>query len=114
MTMSERISQIRFNADGLVPVVTQDRATGVVLMLAWANAEAIEHTLTTRKATYYSRSRSEQWIKGATSGATQHVHEVHLDCDGDTVLYIVDQTAGACHTGARSCFDATVLLDEYE
>ncbi len=109
--LSPQIAErIRFNEVGLVPVVTQDRETGAVLMMAWANADAIEHTITTRQATYFSRSRQEQWIKGLTSGAVQQVHEVRLDCDGDTLLYVVDQTAGACHTGTFTCFDTDVLL----
>lgn len=107
----ESAAQVRFNADGLVPVVVQDRASGAVLMLAWADAAALAHTISTRQGTYYSRSRGEQWVKGATSGATQHVHEVRLDCDGDALLYIVDQVDGACHTGDRTCFDAVSLLD---
>lgn len=111
MNTSELAARIRFNADGLVPVIAQDRATGAVLMLAWADLAALEHTLATRQGTYYSRGRAEQWIKGATSGAMQYVHEVRLDCDGDAVLYVVDQTDGACHTGDRTCFDATTLLD---
>ena len=81
-------------------------------MLAWADRSALEHTLTTRRATYYSRSRQQQWVKGETSGAVQFVHEVRLDCDGDTLLYVVDQTGGACHTGERTCFDADLVLGE--
>lgn len=106
------LEQVAFNADGLVPVIVQERSTGDVLMLAWANAEALEHTLRTRRGTYYSRSRNELWIKGETSGATQHVHAVNLDCDGDAVLYIVDQVDGACHTGDHTCFDRIDLLGD--
>ena len=106
------IEHVQFNADGLVPVVVQERGTGDVLMLAWANAQALAHTIETRQGTYFSRSRHELWIKGATSGATQHVHEVRLDCDGDAVLYVVDQVDGACHSGDHSCFDDVVLLGE--
>lgn len=105
-------SRITFNADGLVPVIAQDRVTRDVLMLAWANAEALSLTLTTRRAAYFSRSRQSLWVKGETSGATQHVHEVRLDCDGDAILYVVDQVDGACHTGDRTCFDAAVLLGD--
>lgn len=108
--MQSSIAQVRFNADGLVPVIVQERTTGTVLMMAWADANALEHTIATRDGTYFSRSRSEQWVKGATSGATQLVHEVRVDCDGDAVLYIVDQRDGACHTGDHSCFDAAVLF----
>ena len=104
------LERVKFNTDGLVPVIVQERATGDVLMLAWANDAALRHTLETRQGTYFSRSRNELWIKGATSGATQHVYAVRLDCDGDAVLYVVDQVDGACHTGDHSCFDADVLL----
>ncbi len=74
------------------------------------DAEALRRTLDTRQATYWSRSRQEYWVKGATSGHTQHVHEVRLDCDGDALLLLVDQTGGACHTGDRTCFDADLVL----
>lgn len=107
-------ARVRFNDDGLVPVVVQDAASREVLMLAWADADALEHTLATRQGTYFSRSRNEQWVKGLTSGSVQHVREVRLDCDGDTVLYLVDQTGNACHTGERTCFAAhTLLADEH-
>ena len=111
MLQPEIASRIRFNEAGLVPVVVQDRESGAVLMMAWADAEALDHTLTTRRGTYFSRSRNAQWVKGETSGSVQHVHEVRLDCDGDTVLYVVEQTGAACHTGARTCFDEKVLLE---
>lgn len=110
--MQDFVARVRFDAAGLVPVIAQDRATGSVLMLAWANGEALEHTVSTRQGTYYSRSRGALWVKGATSGATQRVHEVRLDCDGDAVLYIVDQIDGACHTGAGTCFDADLILGD--
>ena len=102
---------VKFGADGLVPVVTQDAETGEVLMQAYANKGALEHTLATRQGTYYSRSRGELWIKGLTSGHVQAVLSVFLDCDGDSLLYRVRQTGPACHTGARSCF-YTPLLEE--
>ena len=90
---------------GLVPAVVQDYKTGEVLMLAFMNQEAWEATLSTRKATYYSRTRKELWIKGKTSGNMQIVKEIRIDCDGDTVLLKVEQLGGAaCHTGYRSCF----------
>ncbi|MFC4561388.1 phosphoribosyl-AMP cyclohydrolase [Nocardiopsis mangrovi] len=95
--------------DGLVPAIVQQHDTGEVLMLAWMDDEALRRTLTTRSATYWSRSRGEYWVKGATSGNVQHVVAVALDCDGDTLLVKVDQTGGACHTGDRTCFDATPL-----
>ena len=101
----ELAGRLRRNADGLVCAVAQQRGTGEVLMVAWMNDEALELTLTTRRATYFSRSRGRLWVKGETSGHTQHVHEVRLDCDGDTVLLVVDQEGAACHTGAHTCFD---------
>ena len=103
---------LKRNPDGLVPAVVQDATTGTVLMLAWMDDEALRRTLATRQGTYWSRSRGEYWVKGATSGNTQHVREVRLDCDGDTVLLRVDQTGPACHTGAASCFDDRLLLAE--
>ena len=91
--------------DGLLPVVTQDWRSGEVLMLAYVNREAFEQTQATGLATYWSRSRREIWVKGASSGHTQKVHEILVDCDNDTVLYKVEQIGGsACHTGYRSCF----------
>ena len=92
--------------------VVQDRSSGAVLMMAWADAEAIDHTLRTRQGTYFSRSRNAQWVKGASSGSVQHVHEVRIDCDGDTLLYIVDQTGVACHTGAATCFNEGLLGEQ--
>lgn len=103
-------ARLKRNADGLVCAVAQAHGTGEVLMVAWMNDEALARTLETREGTYFSRSRDELWIKGETSGHTQRVREVRLDCDGDTVLLVVDQVDGACHTGDRSCFDADVLL----
>jgi phosphoribosyl-AMP cyclohydrolase len=103
-------ARLRRNADGLVCAVAQQRGTGEVLMVAWMNDEALYRTLTTGRATYFSRSRGKLWVKGETSGNVQLVHEVRLDCDGDAVLVVVDQTGPACHTGAHSCFDADRLL----
>ncbi|WP_420810163.1 phosphoribosyl-AMP cyclohydrolase [Halopolyspora algeriensis] len=105
-------SRLKRNADGLVAAVAQQRGTGEVLMMAWMDDGALQRTLTTRRATYYSRSRAQRWVKGETSGHTQYVHEVRLDCDGDTVLLVVDQVGAACHTGEATCFDADVLLAE--
>ena len=95
---------LAFDARGLVPVVVQDAASGEVLMLAWADREALARTLESGEAHYFSRSRGELWRKGATSGHTQRVLEVRFDCDADAVLYRVSQRGAACHTGARSCF----------
>ncbi|AXE38749.1 Phosphoribosyl-AMP cyclohydrolase [Acidipropionibacterium virtanenii] len=105
-------ARLKRNPDGLVPAVVQEDSTGAVLMMAWMDDEALARTLATRKATYWSRSRSEYWVKGETSGHTQHVREVRLDCDGDTILLRVDQTGGACHTGDHTCFDADQLLGD--
>jgi phosphoribosyl-AMP cyclohydrolase len=95
---------VHFDAAGLVPVIAQQWDSGEVLMLAWMDYEALDRTLTTGEATYYSRSRQRQWIKGETSGHTQRVREVRVDCDGDTVLILVEQSGPACHNGTRSCF----------
>jgi phosphoribosyl-AMP cyclohydrolase len=103
-------ARLKRDADGLVCAVAQRKGTGEVLMVAWMNDEALHRTLTTRRATYFSRSRNRLWEKGESSGHTQHVHEVRLDCDGDTVLLVVDQEGPACHTGAATCFDDDVLL----
>jgi phosphoribosyl-ATP pyrophosphohydrolase/phosphoribosyl-AMP cyclohydrolase len=95
---------IRYDERGLVPVVAQDANTGEVLMLAYANEEAVEKTIETGEAHYHSRSRGELWRKGATSGNTQRVVEVRIDCDGDALLYMVEPAGPACHTGEDSCF----------
>jgi len=111
MTLDASIaSRLKRDANGLITAIAQERGTGKVLMVAWMDDAALARTLQTREATYYSRSRQEQWVKGATSGHTQHVHSLRLDCDGDTVLLEVDQVGAACHTGDHSCFDADVLL----
>ena len=89
----------------LITAVAQDADSGRVLMVAWMDGDALARTIDSRVATYYSRSRQEQWVKGATSGATQHVVSVALDCDGDAVLVRVRPDGPACHTGAVSCFD---------
>jgi phosphoribosyl-AMP cyclohydrolase len=99
------LDDVRFDAQGLVPVIAQDAASGRVLMVAWANAEALRETAATRQAVYWSRSRSRLWRKGEESGHRQVVRELRLDCDGDVVLYAVEQAGGiACHTGRESCF----------
>lgn len=113
MTLDPDIAaRLKRNEAGLVAAVAQERASGDVLMMAWMDDEALARTLETRRATYYSRSRQQYWVKGETSGHTQYVHEVRLDCDGDTVLLVVDQEGAACHTGSHTCFDADVLLSE--
>jgi phosphoribosyl-AMP cyclohydrolase len=105
MSTENWLDEVRFDADGLVPVVAQDSTSGRVLMVAWANREALAETARTLRAVYWSRSRGRLWRKGEESGHTQQVTEVRLDCDGDVVLYAVEQTGGiACHTGRASCF----------
>ncbi len=94
---------------GLVAAIAQQHDTGEVLMMGWMDDEALHRTLTSGRATYWSRSRQEYWTKGDTSGHVQHVKEVRLDCDGDTLLVRVDQVGAACHTGARTCFDDGLL-----
>ena len=103
---------LKQNPDGLVPAIVQDATSRRVLMLAWMDEEALHRTLTTRRGTYWSRSRQAYWVKGETSGNTQADREVRLDCDGDTLLVVVDQTGPACHTGTDTCFDARLLLAE--
>ena len=94
----------KFNAEGLIAAIAQDADTGDVLMLAWMNAEALQLTIDTGRAVYWSRSRNALWRKGDTSGHEQHVAEIRVDCDQDAVLLKVRQTGAACHTGRRSCF----------
>ncbi|PZS19065.1 MAG: phosphoribosyl-AMP cyclohydrolase [Pseudonocardiales bacterium] len=101
--------RLKRDAAGLVVAVVQQHDTGEVLMVGWMDDEALHRTLTTGRATYWSRSRQEYWIKGETSGHVQRVRSVALDCDGDSLLLRVDQVGPACHTGARSCFDAGAL-----
>ena len=97
------------NEQGLVAAIAQQHDTGEVLMMAWMDDEALRRTLTTGRATYWSRSRQEYWVKGETSGHAQHVRSVALDCDGDVLLVQVDQVGAACHTGTRTCFEGRGL-----
>ncbi len=103
-------ARLKRDAQGLVAAVVQQHGSGEVLMVGWMDDEALHRTLTTGRATYWSRSRGEYWRKGDTSGHVQLVREVRLDCDGDALLVVVDQVGAACHTGDHSCFDADVLL----
>ncbi len=98
------IDQIAFNGDGLVPAIAQQHDTGEVLMLAWMNRAAVEETLRTGQVCYWSRSRLKLWRKGESSGQHQRLVELRMDCDGDTILLLVDQSGVACHTGRRTCF----------
>jgi phosphoribosyl-AMP cyclohydrolase / phosphoribosyl-ATP pyrophosphohydrolase len=103
------LASVRFGSDGLVPVVAQERRSGDVLMVAYADREALERTAVTGFAHYYSRSRGTLWRKGETSGHEQRVSEIRLDCDRDTILFRVEQTGPACHTGTRTCFSTAVV-----
>jgi len=98
------LAQICFDAAGLVPAIAQDHATGQVLMLAWMTRESLAETLRSGAVAYWSRSRNQIWRKGETSGQVQRLVDLRIDCDGDTVLLLVEQTGVACHTGRRSCF----------
>ena len=104
ISSKEFFQSIRLNKDGLIPVITQQYDTGEVLMMAWANEEALKETIQTKQMCYFSRSRQELWRKGETSGHIQKLIELRIDCDGDTLLALIDQTGAACHTGNRSCF----------
>jgi phosphoribosyl-AMP cyclohydrolase/phosphoribosyl-ATP pyrophosphohydrolase/phosphoribosyl-AMP cyclohydrolase len=101
----EDLDQVTFNADGLVPAIVQEQGTGQVLMMAWMNPDSLRRTLETGRTWFWSRSRQEYWCKGETSGDRQFVRQAFYDCDGDTLLFVVEQEGrGACHTGERSCF----------
>ncbi|MEM1271650.1 MAG: phosphoribosyl-AMP cyclohydrolase [Bacteroidota bacterium] len=102
--MQSFLEAVRFDAKGLVTAVVQDATTLEVLMVAYMNADTLALTLETKQMTYWSRSRQEVWVKGATSGHVQHLREARIDCDGDALLFLVDQTGAACHTNRRSCF----------
>ena len=106
-------ASLRYDATGLIPAIAQDHLSGEVLMLAWMNAEAVAQTLATGRVTYWSRSRGAFWVKGETSGHTQRLVELRIDCDRDCLLVLVEQTGPACHTGRRACF-YTALRDGAE
>lgn len=108
------LAAIRFNDAGLVPAIAQQADTGEVLMMAWMNREAVTETLTTGRVCYWSRSRKGLWRKGETSGQVQRLSDFRIDCDGDTILLLVDQLGVACHTGRRSCFYNAVRGDGLE
>jgi phosphoribosyl-AMP cyclohydrolase len=105
------VAEARFNADGLIACIAQQHDTGEVLMMAWMNEDALRETLATGRVCYWSRSRGKLWRKGESSGQEQHLKDLRLDCDGDTVLALVDQTGVACHTGRRNCFFKAVRGD---
>ena len=103
---------LSYDSQGLIPAIAQQHDTGEVLMLAWMNEESIAETLNTRHVTYWSRSRGKLWRKGETSGQTQKLIDMRMDCDRDTLLLLVDQKGAACHTGHRDCFFRTILDGE--
>jgi phosphoribosyl-AMP cyclohydrolase len=107
------LDELKFDDGGLIPAVAQHHRTGEILMLAYMNRESLEKTLETGHATYWSRSRKKLWMKGETSGHVQNVKQIHVDCDADSLILLVDQTGPACHTGERSCF-YRVLADNPE
>lgn len=108
------LANLAFNKDGLIPVITQDATSKDVLMLAWMNKSAIKQTLETRRMTYWSRSRQNFWIKGETSGHTQELVSMSVDCDGDAILCFVNQLGAACHTGRNSCFYLKIDNDQQQ
>ena len=109
-TLDPQVAALLKDSDALIPAIVQDSTSKEVLMLAYMNAQSLELTLTTGKATYWSRSRNELWIKGATSGHYQDVQSIVLDCDGDALVLQVIQTGAACHTGQQTCFHTPLEL----
>jgi len=110
--MAVRPEELRYNEQGLLPAIAQDRLTGEVRMLAWMDKTAVERTLETRKATFFSRSRGKSWVKGEESGNFLEVVEVKADCDGDTLLLLCDPAGPSCHTGAENCFFEPLSVDQ--
>jgi phosphoribosyl-AMP cyclohydrolase len=113
LATADQLSGVSYNVDGLIPVIAQCADTGDILMMAWMSAESLRMTFAEGRMVYFSRSRNELWRKGDTSGDRQFVREAYFDCDGDTLLFKVDQEGrGACHTGERSCFYRAFGEDE--
>ncbi|SOC08207.1 phosphoribosyl-AMP cyclohydrolase [Rhodobacter maris] len=110
--MGFEVSRLKYDANGLIPAIAQDHATGEVLMMAWMNAESLARTLESGQVTYWSRSRQSFWAKGESSGHVQKLVELRVDCDRDCLLMLVDQTGPACHTNRRSCFYTAVREGE--
>ena len=108
------VGTLPFNQDGLLPAIAQQHDSGEVLMMAWMNRESLAETLETGRVCYWSRSRQKLWRKGESSGQVQLLKDLRLDCDGDTILMLVDQTGPACHTGRRNCFFNAVRGDRVE
>ncbi|MCW8908710.1 MAG: phosphoribosyl-AMP cyclohydrolase [Sedimenticola sp.] len=114
LPLEEVLAGLPYNRDGLIPAIAQQHDTGEVLMMAWMNAESLHETLEQGRVCYWSRSRQKLWRKGESSGQVQLLKEMRFDCDGDTILLLVDQTGPACHTGRRSCFYNAVRGDRVE
>jgi len=114
LPLAQVLASLKLNADGLIPAIAQQHNSGEVLMMAWMNREALEETLATGRVCYWSRSRGALWRKGESSGQIQQLKEARLDCDGDTLLLLVDQTGPACHTGRKSCFYNAIREDRVE
>jgi len=113
LATADQLAEVAFNADGLVPAIVQDATSGEVLMMAWMNAESLDQSLAEGRTVFWSRSRQELWRKGDTSGDRQWIRQAFYDCDGDTLLFKVEQEGrGACHTGAVSCFFNSFGADE--
>ena len=111
--VDQLLTEMKFDSNGLVPAIAQQHDTGEVLMMAWMNVDAIRESLTSGRVCYWSRSRGALWKKGETSGQIQALKELRVDCDGDTILVLVDQTGVACHTGRRNCFYRAVRNGEF-
>ena len=114
LPLAQVLQTLKLSADGLIPAIAQQHDSGEVLMMAWMNREALEETLSTGRVCYWSRSRRQLWRKGESSGQVQQLKEARLDCDGDTLLLLVDQTGPACHTGRKSCFYNAIRGDQVE
>ena len=114
LPLAEVLDNLPYNNDGLVPAIAQQQDTGEVLMMAWMNRTSLEETLQTGRVCYWSRSRQKLWRKGESSGQVQELLDIRFDCDGDTILLMVNQTGPACHTGRRSCFYNAVRGDRVE
>ncbi|MEW7981167.1 MAG: phosphoribosyl-AMP cyclohydrolase [gamma proteobacterium symbiont of Phacoides pectinatus] len=114
LPLSEVLDALPYNADGLIPAIAQQHDTGEVLMMAWMNRQSLDETLQSGRVCYFSRSRRKLWRKGESSGQVQSLREMRFDCDGDTILLLVDQTGPACHTGRRTCFYSAVRGDRVE
>ncbi len=114
LPLSEVLDNLPFNADGLIPAIAQQHDSGEVLMMAWMNRVSLDETLEKGRVCYWSRSRQKLWRKGESSGQVQVLKDMRFDCDGDTILLLVDQTGPACHTGRRTCFYNAVRGDRVE